>query len=1128
MVRVRGTTYPFFWLATTVLVMLVALASRIPAAHPSPVQGFKLIPELKIPDVLNIIQDDQGFLWFGNDNGLYRYDGYQIQWYGFSPNAPNSLPTSVVSRIVMVNSGELWIRSGLSGINRFNLLTGEISHFSHQPGNDSTIASNRLFSIFKGQSGTLWFLTATGINRLVETIDSNGTPITFFEFVGEAIPLPLDSLLTPRWGEILQNDNVFPAYFYGDNRVYFLHPIQEKIYYLQYPPFLKKHRIYFTSYFKPAGQPELWLGLSNGDLLKVNYHQGKWELLPFHQWTGLNQPVLPNFIWVDKEQNLWVFTRYQGIFILDKNYRIIQRFYDDLTPHPSIHGKRILTYFVDRAGILWVATDKGINKLILQKPLFKHVRPFTDVAENAPINNCTALCVDSTNHLWISADQRLHRMNIATGEFEYDIHKGWLQQGFPANVIIKTLFTDSRGNIWLGLNHRYVFRYTPEYQTLTRFELPGGNFKLVRSFAEDPRGYIWVGVDFPDGGIFRIHPVTHEITELSPRTPTSPVPTSDQVWRLLIDARGYLWVTYWGHGVDLHIPSIRTFINYQYQRSNPHSISSNYVTSIAQTSDNTIWLGTWDGGLNKVILPDTPPLKETDGSWQYPIVFQRYTETEGFARGNQAGGMLVDGNDNIWIITRQGLSRFNPRKETFKHFTIEDGIQSNQFNVNACARSPQGLLFFGGTNGFNIVHEDSFYVNPHVPPVVITGLFIQGEPVQLDTLFPYKKHVTIPYNAKVFSIEFSALDFQAPTNNQFQYYLEGFESHWMNSGTRRYAIYTNLDPGDYIFHVRASNNDGVWNPQGTRLMITITPPWYRTWWAYTLYLIIGIALSSGVRWLISNRKRLLYLRGRKISHYKLIGELGSGGMSTVYKALDLNTQKVVALKVLHERLLQDPENRQRFTQEGRVLQGLSHPNIVKVLEIGETEAHGYIVMEYLSGGTLKHYLDTHHPIPLATIHQWAQQLLEGLFVIHQQGIIHRDLTLSNIMLDEQHTVRIMDFGLSRAQLMGTISHTGGVRGTLGYVAPEQITGVQVDHRADIFAVGVILYELVTHHMPFSGDNEMAIIHALFNVQPPPPSIYRPDCPAEWDTLILKCLAKLPDHRFPNAATLLHQLRQLPV
>ncbi len=263
-----------------------------------------------------------------------------------------------------------------------------------------------------------------------------------------------------------------------------------------------------------------------------------------------------------------------------------------------------------------------------------------------------------------------------------------------------------------------------------------------------------------------------------------------------------------------------------------------------------------------------------------------------------------------------------------------------------------------------------------------------------------------------------------------------------------------------------------------------------------------------------------------LSHFKVGELLGQGGMGKVFKAVDINKKQTVVLKILNPELLNDPGNKKRFTNEGALLSKFDHPCIVKVFEIGEVDSKGFIAMEYLPNGTLSDYLKKNYPLSFNEIKNIALQICDGLIEIHSKSILHRDLKTNNIMLDESNNIRIMDFGLSKSNLVTTMTSLGTVIGTLGYVAPEQITNSYTDQRTDIFSLGVIFYELCTNQLPFTGENEIALIHSIFNTHPAPPSTINPGIPEAFDRLIDKCLKKNHEERYVNVNNVAARIRKI--
>lgn len=263
-----------------------------------------------------------------------------------------------------------------------------------------------------------------------------------------------------------------------------------------------------------------------------------------------------------------------------------------------------------------------------------------------------------------------------------------------------------------------------------------------------------------------------------------------------------------------------------------------------------------------------------------------------------------------------------------------------------------------------------------------------------------------------------------------------------------------------------------------------------------------------------------------ISHFKLLEILGIGGMGKVFKALDTQNNKLVALKIINPTLLKDEENKRRLNSEGRLLSSIDHKNIVKVFEFGETEEHSFIAMEYLSGGTLDEFVENNFPLDKELFKKIAIEVCDGLIIIHENNVLHRDLKSQNIMFDESNCIRIMDFGLSKSPLVSTMTSLGTVVGTLGYVAPEQITNIQVDQRTDIFSFGVILYQMLTKKLPFTGENEMALIHSIFNTNPPRPSELNNSVEKIIDNIVMKCIEKDIDKRYNSASKIKEDLLKI--
>ncbi len=304
----------------------------------------------------------------------------------------------------------------------------------------------------------------------------------------------------------------------------------------------------------------------------------------------------------------------------------------------------------------------------------------------------------------------------------------------------------------------------------------------------------------------------------------------------------------------------------------------------------------------------------------------------------------------------------------------------------------------------------------------------------------------------------------------------------------------------------------------------IDPESVSEWMLYFLLPQFSIFILIAITGVVLKKER----EAHYLSHFRIKDEIGRGGMGVVYDAIDVLNKRPVAVKVLHTAMMNDPENRKRFRQEGEILASLTHKNIVRIFETGEYNGKSFIAMEKLTGGSLSDYIRRTGMIEISEAIKLMQEITQGLIEVHRNNIVHRDLKSANILLDANGEPKIMDFGLSKSPLVTSMTSLGTVIGTLGYCAPEQVTNAFSDTRSDIFSLGVIFYEMVTGVIPFTGENEIALIHSIFSFTPEVPSKLNPFIPATLDSVIMKCIAKLPDDRFTSATEVYKALSELSI
>ncbi len=446
-----------------------------------------------------------------------------------------------------------------------------------------------------------------------------------------------------------------------------------------------------------------------------------------------------------------------------------------------------------------------------------------------------------------------------------------------------------------GLN-----RFNRETETFTHYmndpnnpQSLGGND--IRSLLEDSKGTIWVGT--LGSGLDRLDPVKSGGTDraggrFTHYTHDAGNPNSlgsNYILSLFEDKSGRLWIGTRDEGLDEYDRDSGIFIHYKHDPKDPNSLGSNWVNAIYEDKSGTLWVGTaTEKALNKLdratgkftrYLWDPKNIKSLSFYSVHSIYedsrgtlwigtaaglnrFERSTETfthfttkDGIA-SDFIGAILEDDSGYLWLKTLKGVSKFDPRTGTFRNYDASDGVNINPSWGKASYKNKNGEMFFGGTNGFVRFYPDSIKDNPHVPPIVITAFKVFDKPVPLDTAISEKKVLELSYRDDVFSFEFVALNYTSPEKNQYAYKLEGFDKDWIYCGTRRYASYTHLDGGTYVFKVKGSNNDGVWNEAGTSIVVIITPPFWKTWWFRTIsFLTIAVSIGGTIRYIETTKLR---------------------------------------------------------------------------------------------------------------------------------------------------------------------------------------------------------------------------------------------------------------------------------
>ncbi|HZE86409.1 MAG TPA: two-component regulator propeller domain-containing protein, partial [Puia sp.] len=570
----------------------------------------------------------------------------------------------------------------------------------------------------------------------------------------------------------------------------------------------------------------LWVGTRGGGLELFDPARRKFR--HFKNDPHNSNSLTHNVVLVISEDNsgkLWIGTENGGISILDPEKETFQNYRHDDMDNTSLGGNSIYSFYKDVQGNMWVGTySAGID-------LFsRDANKFTQYKHNSfpnslSDNNVLSIFEDSQGSLWLGTDGGgLNQFSRKTGQFIHYKHEPGNNNSICGNYVLR-ITEDNEGNLWIGTWGDGITIFNPKKNTYAHLKNnPDDSTSLSDNNAwgilEDKQHNIWVGT-YGDG-LNLYDRKTNSFRRYKHNTADPNSISSDRIHTFFGDRNGDLWIGTFDAGLNLFDKGKNEFTHYQHN-DDRNSLSNNSINCLYEDRDGNIWVGTADG-LNL--------LDRKTGH------FSTWSTGDGLPNA-MIFGILEDDKHNLWISTNKGISRFTPKTGVFKNFSVADGLQSNEFKAHSCFKSSSGTMYFGGTNGFNEFFPDSIKENPFEPPLVITSFQVFNKEVTISdegAMTPLKKditetkEITVSYKQSVISFGFASLNYTSTEKKQYAYRLTGFDKKWNNIDIRRTATYTNLDPGSYVFEVKGLNNDGSWSPAVTSLNVTITPPFWMTWW----------------------------------------------------------------------------------------------------------------------------------------------------------------------------------------------------------------------------------------------------------------------------------------------------------
>ena len=865
---------------TLLILQLVLLLLGAPWLQAQDIRFTNITMEdgLSQTTVFSIIQDRQGFMWFGTEDGLNKYDGYNFTVYSNFSLDERSLSNNTILCLFEDRDGLLWIGTNDGGLNVYDREHDKFRSFKNDVEDDRSIAGNKVFTIFQDDKGSIWIGTDAGLDKIV--FEDEGTHdkvselgnISFYHL--RAQENDRYSISYNRVRAIIQDKHGhmwFGTQGGGLNKlIYDYEDESSQPVFVHYqhdendPESLSNDAV--LSLYED-GRGNIWVGTYGGGVNRFNEETRKFERFRHSDDDprGVSHDIVLT-IYGDRSGNIWMGTYGGGLerlraWHLDdgKIGYTFEHFVNDPTDEESLANNSVGVLYEDRYGILWVGTFGGaLNKFDKQKPKFSYYKHNPQNSNSLPGEGVSAIFVDKDGILWIgTAGGGFSRIDRETGIYTQYVNDPNNPKSFPHSRVTAIL-EDSHDEFWLGTSGGGLVNFDKETNTFHQYvndpeDETSLSHNIVRVIHEDRDGNLWIGTH--GGGLSKMDRWKRTFTHYRANSEDPSSLHTNRVRAIHEGSDGVLWIA--NDVLSKFDPVKEEFIHYKHDPKSMTTLSDNSIRSIYEDSKGFLWIGTLRGGLNR--------FTKRNGE------FEHWRLQDGLPN-DVVYGVLGDVHDNIWVSTNRGISMLDDENNRFQNYDISDGLQSNEFSSGAYYLSENGEMFFGGINGCNSFFPDSIRTNPHAPNVVITGFQVFNQEIQItdEETTQLKQSITITdsivlsYKDNIFSFDFAALHYSNPSKNQYAYRMVGLGSEsastrggWQYVGTRRNATFTNLNPGEYIFSVKGSNNDGQWQESETSIHITIVPPFWRTWWFYILCVVAGIGT---IYLLMKGREKVLVMR----------------------------------------------------------------------------------------------------------------------------------------------------------------------------------------------------------------------------------------------------------------------------
>lgn len=804
--------------------------------------------------VHSIIQDKTGFIWIATEDGLNRYDGYNFVIYRNERDDKTSIASNQVRTLLQDKNGTIWAGTG-DGLCVLNLIYDDKSkinkegfyNFFNEPKDSSSLCDNNIRCLYEDKNGVIWIGTTSGLNKIVSAVKTN-------------------------------NDKNYLE------KIRFT----QKFFNKKFNDLISKE---FISSITEDGNGNLWFGTMGNGVIVYNRKTG--DVSNYRNIEDDPGSIGSNYViklYTDFAGRVWIGTYGGGLNRFDQTTKKFFRYIYDPNNTNSISENRIYDIVDDSEGNIWIGTfSGGLNKLNTKTNVFTRNRSNNQNPFSLSNDFIRCLLIDKSKNLWAGTNNGISKTDLKPPKFISFKNNLWDKNSLSDNFVL-SIFEDRNKKLWVGTNNG-LHKFDPGINGFVHQKIPHNNPRskggFVYSIVQDEQGYIWLGTF--GGGLIKcdsngkilkqyLHNEKNKSSIIDNRINNLVVQTngdiivgtvsgvcvlqnSDNMFRnylvsvkessslldksiekIIKDRNEIYWLAT-DKGLISVDPSDGNITTYLSDEKKSESISSNTINTIYEDQKGNLWIGT-ENGLNKFD-------RKTN-------TFKVYTTKDGLPN-NYINSIIDDEFGNLWIATNRGITKLDfdlEESEQFRNYDTDDGLQGYEFNINSVFKTSSGEIFFGGTNGLSKVNPSRIVDNPFVPGIAITSFQAAGKQLLSYLKVSKTDKIILTYDENIFSFEFTAFDYTNPGKNQYAYKLEGFDKDWIQNGSNRFANYTNIDPGEYTFLVKASNNDGVWNQNAAFIKVIIEPPFYKTWYAYLIYILIGLTLFYFLRKYELNKRKV--------------------------------------------------------------------------------------------------------------------------------------------------------------------------------------------------------------------------------------------------------------------------------